>query len=222
MNFEIVSPGGLGNQLIMLLHIYNSYEKVDHIYDPWFEPYRTYFNIDDRGVLCSHSFYKSNERSFEKVGWGDHNENTPFRSICDSRFDGFKLKKPFEKRVVDIVGMMGNALLVSIHVRHKDYKWEFGGKCFFSFDYYVNVAKQKIEDWKLSNYKLLFFSDDDQPRPSDGVLVKELTGGEAPIDFFLMAQCNYFIHTWSTFSLLAILFSKSLLKFKDSWLIQRA
>ncbi len=219
MNCFVASPGRLGNQLIMLYYIYGLYEGVDRIYAPHFSEYASYFNIEDRGILCDESFYLSNKGSFKEVYWENLNSQVPIIDFCGSRFSDLKLKGVFEKKVTDIMDTIGEGPLVSIHVRHGDYKWEFDGKCFFPLEYYIKAANQKVKDWGLLNYKLLFFSDSVQLQPIEGILVSKLTDGIAPIDLFLMSQCNYFIHTWSTFSLLAIELSKGSLKFKNNYIM---
>lgn len=222
MNFAITYPGELGNQLILLYNIYSLYEEVNHIYAPRFDKYRSYFNIDDGGVLCDSFFYECNKDSFKEINWGVSAGSSVNPDFYDPKFNGLKLKKQFEDEITRIVHSLGNDPLVAIHVRHGDYKWWLEGKHFFSFNSYVDMACQKVKDWGLLTYKLLFFSNVVQPQPPEGILVRGLTGGIAPIDLYLMSQCNYFICPWSTFSLLAVAFSKCLSKFRDGHLIQRS
>jgi hypothetical protein len=53
------------------------------------------------------------------------------------------------------------------------------------------------------------------------MVFSDITDFEGPIDLFIMANCNYFISTWSTFSLMAINISNGLNKFKKNYILNR-
>jgi hypothetical protein len=220
MNFHISYPGQLCNQLVLLHYIYNTFEQVDKIYAPRFDQYRPYFNIDNRDVLCNQDFFINNQDSFLHIDWGTQKYAT-VPELYHPKFNDFKLKKHYEEKVKEIANSFGNIPLVSVHIRQGDFKEFSGGECFFSIDRYVEVVTQKVKDWKLTEYLTLFFSDIILPPLSGGKIVSELTGNIGPIDLFLMAQCSYFIHTWSTFSLIAIQLSKSLGKYKNNHLMDK-
>lgn len=222
MNIAIRSPGRLSNQLIMLYHAYTYHSGIERVYAPRFEEYRSYFNIDGEGVLCDQFFYEVNLESFKDVFWGGPAPVLPMEpNLYDDKYKGLKLKKPFEDKASAILKSFGDVPLISVHIRHGDYKEFCDGLMFFSVEQYVHTARRKVEDWGLTSYKILFFSDSVLPDIPEGVVVSRFTENEAPVDLFLMAQCNYFIYTWSTFSLLAMALSKSLGKYKDSKLMER-
>lgn len=211
MNYSIIFNGGLSNQLSLLYYIYDLGEPIDSIYSPHFNKYKSYFNIGDRGILS-----KTPQSPFINVNWGDQGSFSSFHDLFQPRFDDLKLKKHFEDKISHIVEELGGVPLIAVHFRLGDYKYFRDGIYYFPVDRYMEVARQKVKDWGLSEYKFLFFSDSPLPPLSEGILASELTGGIAPMDLFLMSQCNYFIHTHSTFSFWAMQFSRGMGKFKNN------
>jgi hypothetical protein len=219
-NFYISYPGRLGNQLFLLYHIYNICDKIDKIYAPFFESSLSYFKGEEKDVFCNEDFFESNKESFIEVGWEDQKVDS-IENIYDSKFDDLKLKEIYTYAISNIINTFENKSLVAVHIRQGDYIDFCNGDLFFSINKYLEETQKNIKEWGLVNYKILLFSDILLPKDLEGFIVSDITNNEAPIDLFLMGQCNYFIHTWSTFSLLAIKFSKSLEKFKNNKVLEK-
>ena len=213
MNFSILYGGRMSNQLNMLYHIYNKYDDIDNIYAPHFTEHSKYFNINK---LCDENYYRNNIDSFIEVGWDNfsHPDN-----YYDIKFEDLKLRKEYQDYVNRIIITYGNTDLVSVHIRRTDYiNWE-GGKYYFPRERYMKECYEKIKEWDLKNYKIIIFSDEHQIIDNT-INASERTGAVPALDLFLMGQCNYFISTWSTFTLMAINFSKSLGKYKNNLIIE--
>jgi len=219
MNFYISYPGRLCNQLILLYHIYDSFESIDKIYAPRLDPYQSYFKIDERNILCGFDFFKDNKDSFEHISWEAQGKLST--DLFNPKFEGLKLKDCYLDRVMKIRGNFGDVPLVAVHIRQGDYADFCDGKYFFNIEHYLKITEQKIKDWDLKDYLVLLFSDIilNIQDLSKGIVVSRLTDNIAALDLFLMSQCNYFIHTWSTFSALALQLSVCSGKFKDNYLI---
>lgn len=219
MNFSILYGGRLSNQLILLYHIYNKYENIEKIYAPNFEIYGEYFNIDK---LCDNKYYNDNSDSFTEIQW-NREDLTILTNYCDVKFNDLKLKKKYYDVVQNILkdyNQYDN--LISVHIRQTDFKTWYDGLYYFEYEDYMKKCYEEIEKLKIENYKILVFSDTKQNvKDEDSVFISDKTNFGAPIDLFIMSNCNYFISTWSTFSIMAVNLSKGMNKFKSHYIMDK-
>lgn len=215
MNFSILYPGRMSNQLVLLYHIYNTYE-VDKIYAPNFE-YEEYFNIEK---LCDKSFYENNIENFTEVKWGEETM-TKILDYYDPKFNDLKLKKEHNDTVQNILKNFNEyENLISVHVRHTDFKNWHNGLYYFEYEEYMKKCYEKIDEWGLTNFKILIFSDSKQNvTDSNCIFISSLTNFIPPIDLFIMSNCNYFISTWSTFTIISKGMSFGLNKYKNDCIL---
>ena len=215
MNYSILYEGRLSNQLILLYHIYNIHNDIDKIYAPNFKNYEKYFNIDK---LCSDEYYNINKESFLRHDWGDISH---ISNYCDEKFYDLKLKKEYDDKVQKILKDYEQyENLISVHIRQTDFKTWHNGMYHFDYDMYMKKCYEKIEEWGIENFKILIFSDTKQNvTDENSVFISDKTDFQGPVDLFIMSNCNYFISTWSTFSLMAINISGGLKKFKKNYIL---
>lgn len=213
MNFSILFPGRLGNQLILLYHIYETYgNKIDKIYAPYFDEYSHYFNISN---LCDESYYNNNKGSFLPIEWYP---NSCINNYVDDKFNDLKLKPIFEHEIDKIIKTeFTSDNMVAVHIRQADFKIFENGKYYFDTPIYLQKTQQKILDWGLENYKILIFSDSDQSNIPNTTFASKITNSDV-LDLFLMAHCNYFIRcVFSTFSQISKRLSEGMGKFKNEY-----
>ena len=214
MYYSIIEPGGLCNQLNLLYTLYNKYDDIEKIYDPYFtslvgngyqlvdgkmggSEYK-YFNIESK--MCDEKFYNNNIDKFTHLT--DYISNG--RNLNEVKFNDLRLKSYYNDIVLNILKKYEDYDLISVHIRNSDYKSFHNGLFFFNADDYMTACYNKINDWKLDKYKILIFSDEIQSIKDENViLIYEQTNFESPIDLFLMSNCNYFIGTFSTFNIIA-------------------
>lgn len=218
MNFSILYNGRMSNQLVLLYHIYNTYDKINKIYSPFFDKYAKYFNINK---LCDSNYYLNNIETFNEIRWNDNINNIV--NYCDSKFNELKLKPYYDEIVREVLkNFQQYDNLISVHIRQTDFKDWHDGCYYFDYDYYMKKCFEKIKEWDIKNYKILIFSDEKQNISDDNsVFISDITNFEGPLDLFIMSNCNYFISTWSTFSLMAINISTSMNKFKKNYIIEK-
>jgi len=212
MNFSILYGGRMSNQLYLLYHIYNEYDNIDKIYAPHFMEYCNYFNISN---LCDEEYYNKNKDSFIEIKWDKFSKPDNYYDI---KFNDLKLRKEYQDYLNRIIISYGNVDLISVHIRQADYANWHEGKYYYSYDKYMEECYKKIKEWNLTNYKIIIFSDEYQK--TDLTKSSDHTGSSPALDLFLMGECNYFISTWSTFTLMAINFSKSLGRYKNNFIIE--
>ena len=174
-------------------------------------------NIDEK-ILCDNSYYDENKKEFTEIKWG---ENIEINNYNDIKFKDLKLKSKYQKEVDNITEKFKDYDTVAVHIRQSDYRYWNDGKYFFEYKEYLNICKEKIKEWNIEKYKILIFSDEkQQTTDKDIIIVGDLTDYVAPIDMHIMADCNYFICTWSTFSSLARHISESAGKFKKCFILE--
>lgn len=207
--FSFRSDVRLGNQLIALFHAFNLSEGDEvKLYYPGFDRYKDKFNITS---LVDGEYYARNGNDFVDLQWGDLKDGGDLL-----RFDQLKLKPEYSEIVEQSLSKLGNCDLVAVHVRHGDFgHWE-GGKHYFKYEEYLDVARSAIKRWGIKDYKMVVFSDEDQPS-NGAILSRNLTNADPVIDLFLMSKFNYFIKTFSTFSSVAMRFSQLAGKYKDHY-----
>lgn len=218
-NFYISYPGRLSNQLYLLYHIYNKYDEIDKVYAPNFDRYLHYFNVSDGDKFCDLDYFESNRSSFIEVDWEEKDIDS-IKDFYDLRFNDLKPKEEFTKKVDNLARFMGDIPLIGVHIRLSDYEDFCGGKYFFPISRYLEETRKKRIDWKLKHCRILLFSDERLPKNLKGIVIGYMTSRNPVVDLFLLGKCNYFIHTWSTFSLFAIALSKSQGRFKDSFVLE--
>lgn len=214
-NFSILYNGRLCNQLYILYHIYNTYDNVEKIYAPHFKECN-YFNIDK---LCDSKYYENNKSSFIDIGWTS--ELSKPSNFQDPKFNDLKLKQEYLDKVNNILKDFEGYDLISVHVRQTDYKNFYKGRFYFTYEKYMEECYKKIKDWGLDKYKILVFSDEKQTVDENSIFISELTDFNGPLDLFIMSHCNYFIHTYTTYSSLAVDNSKGFGIYKDNFLVER-
>lgn len=213
-NFSILYNGRLCNQLYILYHIYNTYD-IDNIYAPHFTD-SNYFNIDK---LCDSEFYEKNKDSFVDIQW-DTELSKP-SNFNDAKFNDLKLKPEYQDIVNNIVKDFEGYNLISVHVRQTDYRNFYKGRFYFSYEKYMEKCYNKINEWKIENYKILIFSDEDQSVDKNSIFISKLTDFNGPLDLFIMSRCNYFIHTHTTYTCMAIHLSKGVGLYRNNFILDR-
>lgn len=215
MNFSVLYPGRLGNQLNLLYNIYTKYDSIDKIYAPYFNEYSQFFNINN---LCNEEYYRNNIDSFIEIKW--ENLIQPL-NYHDSKYQDLELKNEYKQIIKEIVQQFGNVNLISVHIRQKDYREWNNGIYYFSYERYMHDCFNKMKEWGLyDNYKIIVFSDEEQNTDLGVINSRKLTNGNPVLDLFLMSECNYFISTYSTFSIISMNLSKSKNKFKNNFIIE--
>lgn len=217
MNFSILFPGRLGNQLIILYYIYNTYDNINKIYAPYFDMYKEYFKINK---FCDESYYINNKETFIDIGWYP---STIIENYCDIKFEDLKLKDKYNDIIKNIVELnFKNENIVAVHIRQSDFKIWLDGKFYFSTEKYIEECFKKIKEWNLENYQIVIFSDEEQIFNNENFIKSSsLTNFNSVLDLFLMSECNYFISVlYSTYSKMAINLSIGSKKFKNNFYIE--
>ena len=138
------------------------------------------------------------------------------------KFNDLKLKDKYNIEAENILNNLNKyENLITVHIRQTDYQYWRGGMYYFNCDFYMKKCYEKIKEWGIKNYKILIFSDSDQNIiDNNSIFISNITNFVAPIDLFIMSNCNYFISTQSTFSIMAMNLSKSIGKFKNNFVIE--
>ena len=207
--FSFEKNVGLGNQLVVLYHIFNTNPEVDDLYFPHMDGYRNYFNCDK--FRCG-EYYHKNIDKFLSIQW---DETKDAGNLL--KFNELNLKQEYQDKIKSMVYNFGNRDLVAVHIRHGDYDHWNDGKFYFTKEQYMDKTKQAIESWGLEDPAIVVFSNDRK----DGCDVSwDLTGGDAVLDLFLMSHFNYFVRTFSTFSGVASRLSQNRGLFKGEVVLQ--
>ena len=207
--FAFNKPVGLGNQLVVLYHVFNTYPEVEDLYFPCMDSCRHYFNSDK--FRCG-EYYHKNMDKFRLIEW---EETKDAGNLL--RFTELDLKPEYQDKIKSMVDSFGNRDLVAVHMRHGDYDHWNDGKFYFTKDQYMEKARQSIELWGLENPAIVVFSND---RKDGCVTSWDLTGGDGVLDLFLMSHFNYFVRTFSTFSGVASRLSQNRGLFKGEVVLQ--
>jgi hypothetical protein len=188
-SFFFKSNAGLGNQLMVLYHIYNTFPEVEDLFFPSMDSCRHYFNCDK---FRSGEYYRSNHSKFRHIVWGDAKDAGDL-----IRFSDLQLTPEHQAKVDSMVEGLGGGDLVAVHMRHGDYDHWNDGKFYFSAQKYLDETYKAIANWGIKNPVVVVFSDERK----DGVNFSwDITGGEAVYDLFFMSHFNYFVRTYSTYS----------------------
>jgi len=207
-NFSFESNAGLGNQLMVLYHIYNTFPEAEDLFFPSMDSCRHYFNCEK---FRSAEYFNKNRDKFQRVDW---DEVKDAGNIL--RFTDLQLTPEHQAKVDLMVESLGDGDLVAVHMRHGDYDHWNDGKFYFSTQRYLDEAEKAIANWGLKDPVVVVFSNERK----DGVKFSwDITGGEAVHDLFFMSHFNYFIRTFSTFSGVASRLSQNRGLFKDEVVI---
>jgi hypothetical protein len=207
-NFSFESNAGLGNQLMVLYHIYNTFPEAEDLFFPSMDSCRHYFNCEK---FRSAEYFNKNRDKFQRIDW---DEVKDAGNIL--RFTDLQLTPEHQAKIDLMVESLGNGDLVAVHMRHGDYDHWNDGKFYFSTQRYLDEAEKAIANWGLKDPVVVVFSNERK----DGVKFSwDITGGEAVHDLFFMSHFNYFIRTFSTFSGVASRLSQNRGLFKDEVVI---
>lgn len=188
-SFSFESNAGLGNQLMVLYHIYNTFPDVEDLFFPSMDSCRHYFNCDK---FRSGEYYHVNHDKFRSIKWEDTKDAGNLL-----RFHDLQLTPEHQSKVDSMIAGLGGENLVAVHMRHGDYDHWNDGKFYFSVQRYLNEAEKAVANWGIKDPVVVVFSNERK----EGVRCSwDLTGGDAVYDLFLMSHFNYFIRTFSTFS----------------------
>lgn len=207
-SFSFESNAGLGNQLMVLYHIYNTFPDVEDLFFPSMDSCRHYFNCDK---FRSGEYFDSNRGKFQRIDW---DEVKDAGNIL--RFTELQLNPEHQAKVDSMVEGLGGGDLVAVHMRHGDYDHWNDGKFYFSTQRYLDETEKAIANWGLKDPVVVVFSNERK----EGVRFSwDITGRNDIYDMFLMSHFNYFVRTFSTFSGVASRLSQNRGLFKDEVVI---
>jgi hypothetical protein len=147
---------GLGNQLVVLYHVYNTFPNVEDLFFPKMDSCRHYFNCDK---FRSGEYYRSNHSKFRHIVWGDAKDAGDL-----IRFSDLQLTPEHQAKVDSMVEGLGGGDLVAVHMRHGDYDHWNDGKFYFSAQKHLDETyKDGVNfSWDITGgeavYDLFFMS----------------------------------------------------------------